>query len=208
MTEMLRQSLSAVIDDEADAFELRRVLDELNRDLELRAVWDRYNLIGRALRGERRPVRPDMRERIWQALDGDAGETAVFDRPPAAEQPADLLPPEQSATQAVRRKGPIVGLAVAATVAFAVVFGSTLFSTDTDTAVPALAGADVSAMSTVVASPAIGTRDATISQPRGSEVSASDLQRAHAYMLHHTQHQAMNQSSVMSLVKLATYEAP
>jgi len=53
MTEQLRQSLSAVIDGEADAFELRRVLDELDRDPELRAAWDRYHLIGSVLRGER-----------------------------------------------------------------------------------------------------------------------------------------------------------
>jgi hypothetical protein len=64
-------------------------------------------------------------------------------------------------------------------------------------------------MSTVVATTAVGSADARQpSQTRGSEISASDLQRAHAYMLHHTQQQAMNQSSVMSLVKLATYEAP
>jgi sigma-E factor negative regulatory protein RseA len=38
MNEQLRQSLSAVVDGEADAFELRRVLDELDRDPELRAT--------------------------------------------------------------------------------------------------------------------------------------------------------------------------
>ncbi|MFM7119618.1 MAG: sigma-E factor negative regulatory protein, partial [Gammaproteobacteria bacterium] len=53
MTEQLKQSLSAVIDGEADAFELRRVLDELDRDADLRATWSRYHLIGSVIRGER-----------------------------------------------------------------------------------------------------------------------------------------------------------
>ncbi len=73
MTEKLRQSLSAAMDDEADAFELRRVLDELGRDAELRSLWDRYHLIGSALRGEPIHVPDALRERIWQALDAGSG---------------------------------------------------------------------------------------------------------------------------------------
>jgi sigma-E factor negative regulatory protein RseA len=207
MTEMLRQSLSAVIDDEADAFELRRVLDELKRDPELRALWDRYHLIGSTLRGERQPVRPQMRELIWQAVDGELGDAAVASAAPLAEAGR---PPEEAPAATGRRRGGTAALAVAATVALAVVFGATFFSGETpDSAVPALAGTDIdSSISTVMAGP--GGRDTAeaFASPASTEISPSDLQRAHAYMLHHTQQQAMNQSSVMSLVKLATYEAP
>jgi sigma-E factor negative regulatory protein RseA len=203
MTEMLRQSLSAAIDDEADAFELRRVLDELNRDPELQAAWDRFHLIGSALRGERRTVRSDMRDRIWIALDGDPGALEVAEAPATLDR-LDAVEVEQPAPRGSRRR--YAGLAVAASVAFAVAIGSSFFGTGTDgEALPELAAADVGA--SAVAAPAVAPaefRRAT----QATDVPAPDLQRAHAYMLHHTQQQAMNQSSVMSLVKLATYEAP
>ena len=38
------------------------------------------------------------------------------------------------------------------------------------------------------------------------DVSPSDLRRARAYMLYHTQHQALNQAGVVNFVKMATYE--
>jgi sigma-E factor negative regulatory protein RseA len=201
MTEMLKQSLSAAIDDEADAFELRRVLDELSRDPELRVAWNRYHLIGSALRGERRTVRSDMRERIWMALDGEAGEQELSEAQPGSGAQAA----EQPLPRAKRRR--YAGLAVAASVAFAVTIGSGFFGTrtDEDFPLPELTAADVSA--SAVAAPAVTAAVGTQPAP-AAEVPAPDLQRAHAYMLHHTQQQAMNQSSVMSLVKLATYEAP
>ena len=46
MSEKLKGSLSAVIDGEADEFELRRVLDEVDKNEELRSTWERYHLIG------------------------------------------------------------------------------------------------------------------------------------------------------------------
>ena len=54
MSEQLKESLSAVMDGEADEFEIRRVLDEATSDAELRGVWERYHLIGSVLRGEGR----------------------------------------------------------------------------------------------------------------------------------------------------------
>ncbi|MEN9808097.1 MAG: hypothetical protein RL756_2617, partial [Pseudomonadota bacterium] len=68
MNEQLRQSLSAVVDGEADAFELRRVLDELDRDPELRATWMRYHLIGSVIRGEHAALRGATADRLGQPL--------------------------------------------------------------------------------------------------------------------------------------------
>ena len=45
MSEKLKEALSAVIDGEADEFELRRVLDEMGKDVELAGSWERYHLI-------------------------------------------------------------------------------------------------------------------------------------------------------------------
>ena len=52
MSETLRESMSAVIDGEADEFEVRRVLDEIEHDDEMREKWHRYHLLGAVLRGE------------------------------------------------------------------------------------------------------------------------------------------------------------
>ena len=65
MSEKLKESLSAVMDGEADEFELRRVLDEVSKDAELASSWDRYHLIGSVMRGERlarvNVMRPSLR---------------------------------------------------------------------------------------------------------------------------------------------------
>lgn len=49
--ESLNEALSAVVDGEAEELELRRVLNAVERDPELRAKWDRLHLIGDAMRG-------------------------------------------------------------------------------------------------------------------------------------------------------------
>ena len=65
MSEKLKEALSAVIDGEADEFELRRVLDEIGKDAKLAASWERYHLIGAVLRRERISRSFGMRERVW-----------------------------------------------------------------------------------------------------------------------------------------------
>ena len=209
MTEKLRQSLSAVIDDEADAFELRRVLDELERDPELHALWDRYHLIGSVARGERVHLPDQVRERVWQALDGAAaGSDPVA---PKVAEAAGAAPAAAGRWRASR----YTGLAVAASVAFAVVLGfntldfggdagnggaATVASTDPGSA---------EAFTTTMPDAADEAGAARVARaPSRGEVTAADLQRARAYMLHHAQHQALNQGGVMPFVKMAVYEGP
>lgn len=217
MTEKLRQSLSAAIDDEADAFELRRVLDELGRDAELRSLWDRYHVIGSALRGDRIPVPATLRERVWEALEAAPDEMPEV---VASDAVVSVDPATPEVERAPSRVGRYTGLAVAATVAFSVVFafngmwdGGELPGAGTVAGNSAgnSAGSNGNPAAVVSARPApalpmpeIGERQVIPS----SQVSPSDVQRAHAYMLHHTQQQALNQAGVMSFVKLATYEAP
>ncbi len=196
MTEKLKESLSAVIDDEADTFELRRVLDELDRNAEMRALWDRYHLIGSAVRrrgGADTSVVPDLREQVWQALEAEAQ-----DMPAAA----------GTGARASRSLGRFTALAVAATVAFAVVIGFNGMGGGEDAAVTevAKAGASSELGRSTPALPDISGTD--ITDTTNTEISPSDLQRARAYMLHHAQQQALNQAGVMSMVKMATYEAP
>lgn len=56
--ELLKESLSAVMDGEADELELRRVLSAVGDDEELRQRWQRYQLASAALR--RQVVQPDL----------------------------------------------------------------------------------------------------------------------------------------------------
>ena len=52
----LNESLSAAIDGEAEELELRRVLNAVDEDPDLRAKWQRLHLIGGVLRRETAPV--------------------------------------------------------------------------------------------------------------------------------------------------------
>ncbi len=209
MTEKLKQSLSAAMDDEADAFELRRVLDELGRDPELRSLWDRYHMIGSALRGEPVQVPAGLREGIWRALDD-----TVAAAEPAPDEGVGIMQAADHAVASVvphSRMGRYTALAVAASVAFAVVlaFSGLWGGNGQPPADLAQSGNGSPAVLVGPPAPASDARPATASQVHlGSRVSASDVQRAQAYILHHAQQQALNQGGVMSFVKLAAYEAP
>jgi sigma-E factor negative regulatory protein RseA len=206
MTEKLKQSLSAAIDDEADAFELRRVLDELSRDPGLLALWDRYHLIGSVLRGDRKPVPIDLRERVWNALQAAPDESEEDLTSTVREADTTVVVPA-AATQRRSYLGRYTGLAVAASVAFAVVLGFGGMWSGDELQSGELIATDTAGVMTGAAAPAIGDASAP-AVDLASEVSPSDVQRAQAYILHHTQQQALNQAGVMSFVKLATYEAP
>ena len=64
----LLEGVSAALDGEADAAELRQVLDASGKDPELRSAWSRYQAIGAGMRGELRVGTDALRERVWDAL--------------------------------------------------------------------------------------------------------------------------------------------
>lgn len=100
------EHLSALVDDEAGGFERRRLTDELIHNAEDRARWSRYHLIGDVMRGEA-PVMLDsgFAARISAAI---------------AEEEMEAAP---AALQARRLTRPVVGFAMAASVAVATVLG-------------------------------------------------------------------------------------
>lgn len=70
MNERIHESLSALMDGEADELEVRRLLNQLDQDDALRATWHRYQMLGAVMRGE--PVTAvDLSRGIRQALDGE-----------------------------------------------------------------------------------------------------------------------------------------
>ncbi|OED41359.1 hypothetical protein ACH42_14240 [Endozoicomonas sp. (ex Bugula neritina AB1)] len=66
----LKESLSVTLDGQAGELELRRVLDGVGHDGELRAVASRYQLIGDAIRGEtNRFSNVDMSASVMEAIE-------------------------------------------------------------------------------------------------------------------------------------------
>jgi negative regulator of sigma E activity len=181
MSEKLRESLSAIVDDEADEFELRRVLNELDSNPELKASWDRFHLIGAVMRGEHSRRADDLRERVWLALDGVQAH-ANIDTEEALTEPVSVRDSRRPWL------GWMTGVAVAASVALAVVIGFGGFN-DTNE------GAATDIVKVVPADPA----------PDNLESAISDEERMAALTIFHIQQRAMNQPSIADFARLATY---
>ena len=84
MSERLKEALSAALDNEADEFELRRVLDEAGRDESLRETFERYQLIHAVMRGDAdaRTIaqRTQLQKRVRVAMDVDVKSVVDIDR--------------------------------------------------------------------------------------------------------------------------------
>ena len=111
----LRESLSALVDNQATELELHRILKESEGNAEIRSVWARYQLASAAMRGDT-PGGDyvDLSDRIRSAIN--------------AEQPhdmaADQLEGEMSAAARPQRWWQQAGrFAIAASVAGAVIIG-------------------------------------------------------------------------------------
>ena len=78
--EALKQSLSALIDNEADELELRRVLNASNEP-ELRDSWSRYQLARAAMHNEPLHVSVDLSAAIMAVIDVEPALTGVAPEP-------------------------------------------------------------------------------------------------------------------------------
>lgn len=190
MTDKLKESLSAVIDGEADEFELRRVFDEAARNDELTDTWHRYHLISTIMRGED-VARPTLRGSVLQAMsdESESRESEGLALVSGGDAAAD-----EETEKGARRTGPlgpILGMAVAAAVAMAVVV---FVDPGSNSELPAVAASSVIELATPPA--------ATLA----SDTRAADAQRTQAYLIHHVQQTAMNRGRVVSFAKVATYE--
>ncbi|GAB3308794.1 sigma-E factor negative regulatory protein [Haliea atlantica] len=109
MTEQLRESLSALMDDEANELELERVLSRIGQDSELRGTWVRYQAVRAATSGQgAASMEWDISGRVMASI----GEQ---------ESPA-------TAARWQRMLRPLGGFAVAASVAAVVVVGGQQWS--------------------------------------------------------------------------------
>ena len=100
--------LSAYVDDELPQNEAELLLRRLSQDVKLRQEVAEYLAIGRVMRGEVGVAGIDgIRNRVLAAIDDTAGT-------------ADAVIENEPATRALK---PLVGVAIAATVALAAIFG-------------------------------------------------------------------------------------
>jgi len=191
MSDQLKESLSATMDGEADEFEMRRALDEASNDPTLRGVWERYHLVGSVMRREGRGPANSLGDRFWSRI--DAGEGAEADEPVVRPGPTGRRTRRSAWGQR------LAGVAVAAGVAAAVVIGFRFDETAT-----------VDAPEVAVVEPSAPPASMALfdDEVRGRAAPAAvDVQRAHAYMLHHARHVALNNRSVVPFVKVAAFES-
>lgn len=151
----LQESLSALMDNEADELEIRRVLQSSESDPALRSTWDRYQL-----------ARAVMHKEPWQPkIDLSAGIAAVI-----ADEPVPLLaqPKSPKLWQNLSR------LAVAASVTMAVLVGVNMFNQEGALTDPVM----VAELPPEVAVP-VTTAPAAVSGSQGGAVLAGFSQQPH-----------------------------
>ena len=130
MKEQIHNNISALADDEVELSELQHLTRELADSEELRRLWGRYQLMGDVIRGERI----------------DPGVLAVAERlrDRLADEP-NILAPRRSGELRSPWLKPVAGLAVAASVAAAVVLLTPRLPDPALPAAPAVVGVNSAA---------------------------------------------------------------
>ena len=160
----LNESLSAAVDSEAKELELRRVLQAVDADAELRAKWQRMHLIGSVLRNEAIPavLAPVP---AWTA-DDQQGESRESPPDGRTDEAAEV---QESSRSPRRWVAPVGGAALAAAAALVVV----LYFGNAPEDAPG---------------PAVAERPDALAHGLDSVPTELDLQRANAYIYQHHQH--------------------
>lgn len=183
--DILKESISALVDGETDDFDLRRVLKEAETSPAVRETWRRYHLIGAALRGELRDTGSSIQgasksQSASQAVGYDlAARVRATLNHPSESSPEHATPAAETAagasgkagTRAAARWWEGAGKAsIAATVAIGVLFGVQQFGGGIDQ-MPLEAVADVDLPS---------DQSATVFVPAGFQVPFHSAQHASA----------------------------
>ena len=112
MTENLRESISALMDNEANEVEVHRVLKSMQDDEQARATWHRYQIASAALKGQlNKHTSVDISSRVSALIEDES-----------IEVDESTTVTKVSVWSKVSK--PMTSVAVAASVAFLVVFGT------------------------------------------------------------------------------------
>jgi sigma-E factor negative regulatory protein RseA len=187
----MKEQLSALVDNELNEFEERRLLQELERDALLRASWQRYHLMRAALRNE-----------LEQAPSAASTERLIAR---LAAEPAAAR--GGSARRRVARAA--AGLAIAATVATVALFGlQTLNRPGGPQTTPVASSSPVA--STVLA-PAASVTPVAAQRPAGTnwETLAPEEERIlNAYLVQHSEFASAGMRGMLpSYVRVIGYKS-
>ncbi|MEE4300934.1 MAG: sigma-E factor negative regulatory protein [Pseudomonadales bacterium] len=212
MSERLRESLSALMDDAADDLELARVLRAMDEGEEVSETWSRYHLVSAVLRGGE-PGTTDVR-----------GPVAIDVEAPAFAPAPDELADDDAEVAAQGRRGPPAwaSFAAAASVTLAIVVALQWPGAGPDT--PALASTPAPDTGRVVTdrrsvlTAAVGETGArrppeTLRIPPRfataptRPVRSEAERQVDAYMLYHAEYSAANSASGMvPFARYASFE--
>lgn len=193
MDERLRESISALMDDEANELELQRVLSNVDDDLA--TVWNRYHQVRQVVREcDRDVMNIDIRASLSLALDESVADTEPFSSESAT---AGTVAPPSGAT---KRFGLARSFAIAASIAVAVVVGVQYQSVGTND-LPLLAEADSESLSTGDVLPEVSVKEPKIYV----EFDERHARRFNEYLLRHAEHSAFGSSQgIMPLARVAS----
>lgn len=180
MSELMRESLSALMDDEANELEIERVLASIADDDSLRQTWVRYNVVHAAAVGHPPThLELDISSQVREAIAGEK-------------------PGKSDLRQRIMR--PLASMAVAASVAATVVFGgqqlAQLEADNYDAQAIASSVSPVGMVNSLGATSvqaSYGTLGVPELQPATrTAYQALARQRLHKYMQEHAEHAALN----------------
>lgn len=112
MTDRNKESLSALMDGEADELEVRRILNQLDKDDELRENWKNYHLMGSL-----------MREESFDSIDLTLGINNALDGIDTLSDSGTHKTNQEAPAQSASWYKPLTSVAVAASVTLAVLLG-------------------------------------------------------------------------------------
>lgn len=192
MSEESNQMLSALVDGELPSAEAGSVVNLTHLDLELKAKWGRYHLIGEALRGGLPThLRRDLAARVSAAV---AAEPAIIAAPPA---------PVRGAPRLLR---PAAGLAIAASVALlAVVAVQRVAVTPATPGTPQQLAAAPASEPTVT--PGMALQPVDWSRNQAPEAAAAARSKMNDYLLNYSERRAnWGAPGMLPYVKVVGYE--
>ncbi len=201
MNERTKESLSALLDNEADDLELRRILAQAHDD-EVMEVWCRYHQIRAGMSSEESTwAHIDLRKGIASRLDDEL--KAVDEVSSESLEVPDLEEVETVAelsTPAATRFPWWGGAAIAASVAFAVVFSVQTIDLQSNTVPQPLIVEHSNSQNTGTEVASSGGNDAV-------EFSEEHEQRLNAYLMKHAGNAALNGGrSIVPYARLTSYE--
>lgn len=189
MRQQMRESMSALLDQETDDFDLQRILNGLDQDEDAAKTWRRYNLVSAAMRNELGDFAGvDLSGRIRERL---AGEEDIGSGLALAERARTWIKPFAS-------------VAVAASVTAAILTGTQWYTSvtgDVPAAAPALASnGRVGAVGAVGQVVGFGQTPAAalVEYPSGRQTADAMAQRRlDAFLQNHVEHTSLNTSNGM-----------